>query len=214
SMLLGLACGLVFGLVPALQVARVDAQQTLRSGAGGPPRGRLRTVLIGVEVALASMLLIAGGLFVQGFLETRHEDTGFRRDGVLLAGYDLSGRNMSGAAVAQFAPALLDRLRAVPRLEGAAIAASVPLDIHGLPQRAFTLEGRAREDEGEDEALVNTVTPGYFAVMGLPIVAGRDFVDLRDTAAPPQVIVNEEFVRRFGGGRDVLGRRFTRRGGL
>jgi predicted permease len=166
-----------------------------------------------VEVALASMVLIAGGLFLQSFLATRHEDPGFRRDGVLLAGYDLSGRNMNDAAVARFASTLLDRLREVPRLEGAAIASSVPLDIHGLPSRVFTLEGHAREDDGLDEALTNTVTPGYFAVMGLPILAGRDFADLRDTAAPRQVVVNEEFVRRFGGGGDVLGRRVTARGG-
>jgi predicted permease len=211
SMLLGLACGLVFGLVPSIQLSRIDAQQTLRSGAAAPARGRLRGLLIGVEVALASMVLIAGGLFLRSFLATKQEDPGFRRDGVLLAGYDLSGRNKNDAAIAEFAATLLDRLRRVPRLESAAIASAVPLDIHGLPARFFTLEGRARDDDALDEALTNTVTPGYFAVMGLPILAGRDFADLRDTAAPPQVVVNEEFVRRFGGGTDVLGRRVTAR---
>ena len=213
ALLLGLACGLVFGLVPSVQLSRVDAQQTLRSAAAAPPRSRLRTVLMAVEVALASMVLIAGGIFLQNFLATRHEDTGFKREGVLLAGYDLSGRNMDDAAVARFAATLLDRLRALPRLEGVAIASSVPLDIHGLPSRVFTLEGHARNDDGFDEALTNTVTPGYFAVMGIPILAGRDFADLRDTAAPRQAIVNEEFVRRFGDGGDVLGRRVTARGG-
>src|SRR6185436_14570070 len=97
SMLLGLACGLVFGLVPSIQLSRIDAQQTLRSGAAAPPRGRLRGLLIGVEVALASMVLIAGGLFLRSFLATKQEDPGFRRDGVLLAGYDLSGRNKNDA---------------------------------------------------------------------------------------------------------------------
>ena len=213
TVLLGLACGLFFGFVPALQLSRVDAQQTLRSGGGSSPRSRLRSALMAVEVALASMVLIAGGLFLQSFLATRQEDPGFRREGVLLAGYDLSGRNMSDAAIARFADTLLERLRAVPSLEGAAIASSVPLDIHGLPSRFFTLEGHARDDDGYDEALTNAVTPGYFGVMGLPILAGRDFADLRDTAAPPQVVVNEAFVRRFGGGRDVLGRRVAARGG-
>jgi predicted permease len=212
SMLLGVACGLVFGLVPSLQLSRVDAQRTLRSGASAPPRGRLRRVLMGVEVALASTVLIAGGLFLKNFLATKQEDPGFRRNGVLLAGYDLSGRNKSAAAVADFAATLLERLRGVPRLEGAAIATSVPLDIHGLGSRFFTLEGRARTDGALDEALVNTVTPGYFAVMGLPILAGRDFADLRDPSAPPQVVVNEAFVRRYGAGADLLGRRVTARG--
>jgi len=211
--LLGLACGFVFGLVPSLQLSRVDAQQTLRTGAGSPPRSRLRMALMGVEVALASIVLIAGGLFLQGFRATRHEDPGFRRDGILLAGYDLSGRNMRDGTVARFAPALLDRLREVPGLEGAAIASAVPLDIHGLPSRVFTLEGHARDDDGYDQALTNTVTPGYFAVMDLPVLAGRGFSELRDTAASPEVVVNEAFVRRFGDGRDVLGRRITARGG-
>lgn len=212
AILLGLGCGLVFGLVPALQLSRVDPQLTLRSGAGSPPRSRLRMTLMAVEVALASTVLIAGGLFLQSFFATRHEDTGFTREGVLLAGYDLTGRNMNDAAVARFAGTLLDRLREIPQIEGAAIASSVPLDIHGLPSRVFTLEGHSRNDDGYDEALTNTVTPGYFAVMGLPILAGRGFADLRDTAAPPQVIVNEEFARRFGEGADILGRRVTARG--
>jgi putative ABC transport system permease protein len=212
AVLLGLACGLVFGLVPALQLSRIDAQQTLRTGAGGQPRGRLRNALMAVEVALASAVLIAGGLFLDNFLATRHEDPGFKRDGVLLAGYDLSGRNIDDAAIARFAGTLLERLRTVPRLDAAAIATSVPLDIHGLPSRFFTLEGRPRSDDALDEALTNTVTPGYFAVMGLPLLAGRDFADLRDTAAPPQVVVNEEFVRRFAAGADILGRRVTTRG--
>ena len=212
ALLLGAACGLVFGIAPALQLSRIDAQLTLRTGAGSPPRSRLRTVLMGIEVALASTVLIAGGLFLQSFLATQHEDPGFRREGVLLAGYDLSGRNLSDATVAQFAGTLLDRLQAVPGLDGAAIASSVPLDIHGLPSRIFTLEGRARDDDGDDEALTNTVTPGYFAVMDLPILAGRGFADLRDPAAPPQVVVNEEFVHRFGAGAALLGRRVTARG--
>jgi predicted permease len=212
SMGLGLACGVVFGLVPSLQLSRVDAQQTLRSGASSPPRARLRHALMAIEVALASTVLIAGGLFLRNFLATQQDDPGFRRDGVLLAGYDLSGRNMDDAAVARFAGTVLDRLRSVPRLEGAAIASNIPLDIHGLPSRFFTLEGRARSDDGFDEALMNVVTPGYFAVMGIPILAGRDFADLRDAAAPPQVVVNEAFVRRFAAGGDVLGRRVTTRG--
>jgi ABC-type antimicrobial peptide transport system permease subunit len=104
------------------------------------------------------------------------------------------------------------RLRAAPGVDAVAIASNVPLDIHGMPTRFFTLEGRARSDDGMDEALTVTVTPGYFAVMGLPLLAGRDFADLRDTAAPPQAIVNEEFVRRYLDGADPLGRRLTARG--
>jgi predicted permease len=212
TMGLGAACGLLFGLAPALQLAKADAQQTLRAGASTPPRSRLRNALMAVEVALAIMVLVAAGVFLRQFMATRYEDPGFRREGVLLAGYDLSGRGLNDVSVRTFAASLLERLRAVPGVEAVAIASNVPLDIHGLPTRFFTLEGRARADDGMDEALTNAVTPGYFAVMGLPLLAGRDFADLRDTVAPPQAIVNEEFVRRYLDGADPLGRRVTARG--
>ena len=73
----------------------------------------------------------------------------------------------------------------------------MPLDIHGLPMRGFTLEGRAQTTQQQEMALSNIVSPGYFETMGIPIVAGNDFADLTDTTQPPQAIVNEEFVRRY-----------------
>ena len=150
-----------------------------------------------LEVALASVVLVAAGLFFRSFMETREIDPGFRRNGVMLAAYDLTGRRADAPAPRVFAARLLDRIRTAPAIEAAAIASSVPLDIHGMPTRFFTLEGRAREDGQPDEALANTVTPGYFEVMGIPLLAGTDFASLADTTATPQAIVNEEFVRRY-----------------
>ena len=209
---LGVVCGLVFGLAPALQLARLDPQTTLRAGASTAPRSALRNSLMAIEVALAVVVLVAGGLFLRAFMQTRSEDPGFRREGVLLAEYDLSGRNVPEPALRSFTATLLERVRALPGVESAAIGLTVPLDIHGMPTRFFTLEGRARSDDALDEALMNTVTPGYFTVMGLPILAGRDFADLRDTASPAQAIVNEAFVRHFVDGGDAVGRRLATRG--
>ena len=100
----------------------------------------------------------------------------------------------------------------MPAIESVAIASAVPLDIHGLPLRSIAVEGRARSDAAPDRALTNTVTPGYFRTMGIAFAAGRDFVDLDDAAAPPQAIVNEEFVRRFIGEGEAIGRRIESRG--
>jgi ABC-type antimicrobial peptide transport system permease subunit len=150
-------------------------------------------------------------MFLRNFMATRNEDPGFRRHGVLLAGYDLSGRKVTDTSTRLFVASLLERLNARPGIEAAAVAAAVPLDIHGLPMRAFTLQGRARPVETPDQALTNTVTPGYFTVMGLPFLAGRDFVDLRDEAAPLQAVVNEEFVRRYVAG-NAIGRWIETRG--
>ena len=158
-----------------------------------------------VEVALALVVLMADALFVRSFSDTRETDPGFRREGVLLAEYDLSGRNMNNAAARDFTGRLLARLRALPGVESAAIASSVPLDIHGLPPRPFTLEGRARSDEAPERALSNTVTPDYFKTMGIPMRAGQDFAPLDDRVTSPQVIINEEFVKRFLQNQEPLG---------
>jgi predicted permease len=158
---------------------------------------------------MALVVLVAAGLSVRSFLETRDTDTGFRRDGLLLASYDLTGRPATEGATRLFASRLLERLRAMPAVEAVAISVSVPLDIHGLPQRFFSVEGRARPDGTLDQALTNTVTPDYFAVMEIPLVAGAGFAAIDDPGAPAQVVVNEAFVRRYLDGLPPLGRRIT-----
>ncbi|MGH9329567.1 MAG: ABC transporter permease, partial [Vicinamibacterales bacterium] len=209
---LGVLCGLVFGIAPATQLAGVDPQQALRAGARTASRSRLRNALMGVEVALALIVLVVAAMFFRSFAETRDIDPGFRRDGVLLAAYDLTGRNVGDAAARDFAGKLLDRLRALPGVEAAAIATQVPLDIHGLPLRSFTIEGRARPDGAADQALSNTVTPGYWSAMGIPLLQGTDFAVFADPATPAQAIVNEAFVRRYLADLEPLGRRLENRG--
>jgi predicted permease len=197
ALALGLLSGLAVGLPPAVQLGRVNPLQALRTGARQAGRSGLRHALMGAQIALASLILLVAGMFYRSFSETREADPGFRREGVLLGAYDFSGRNPSNEDSRRFAARLLDRLRALPGVEAAAIASSVPLDIHGMPLRAFALEGRARADASDDQALANTVTPGYLAAMSIPLLAGSDFADLNDASAPPQAIVNEEFVRRY-----------------
>jgi predicted permease len=207
AMILGVACGLVFGAAPAVQLARVDPQVTFRAGSRTAGRSAMRHALMGIQVALALVVLIVAGLFYRSLNETRDTDPGFRREGVLLAAYDRTGRNASQTSGRAFAASLLEGLRALPAVEAAAIATSVPLDIHGLPSRAFTVEGRTRTSADADQALFNIVTPGYFQVMGIPVVAGVDFADLNDVAALPQAIVNEAFVLRYLENVEPLGRR-------
>ena len=166
---------------------------------------------MGAEVALALIVLLAAALFFESFRESK-DDTGFRREGLLLAAYDLSARNPDAAASRAFAGRLLERLRMIPGVDSAAIASSVPLDIHGLPVRPFSLEGLAQSKPASDQALSNIVTPGYFTTMGIPFRAGNDFADLNDIAAAPQVIVNDEFVSRYLQGAEALGRRLQSRG--
>jgi hypothetical protein len=100
----------------------------------------------------------------------------------------------------------------MPGVDAVALASSVPLDIHGLPSRGFVVEGRMRPRADPDQALSNVVTPGYLETMGIPLLAGTDFASLDDTVAPPEVIVNDAFVRRYLDGGEAVGRRLTARG--
>ena len=212
AMLLGVASGVLIGAAPAMQMARVDPQLAFRSGSRTASRSRLRNTLMGLQVALAIVVLLVAGVFFRNFMATRDTDPGFRRDGVLLAAYDLSGRNAGQEFVRAFPSRLLERLLAVPSIEVAAISSSVPLDIHGMPSRVFTVEGWTRTEPGFDQALANTVTPGYFDVLDIPIVTGSGFAPLSDTAAPPQVVVNQEFVRRYLARLEPVGRKLQARG--
>jgi putative ABC transport system permease protein len=210
---LGIACGLIFSAAPAAYLVRLDPQDGLRSTSNTPPRSRARKVLMGVEVGLAMVVLIAAALFLQSFRSARHTDPKFQPEGVLLAAYDLSGRNPDEASEREFAARLLERLRSLPDVEAIAIATNVPLDLHGIPLRSFTVQGHVRTEAGQDRAISNTVTPGYFKVMAIPLLEGNDFAGMRDKAAPPQAIVNEEFVRRYLNDADAIGRRIQTRAG-
>jgi predicted permease len=212
AILLGAWCGLIFSAAPAVHLARLDPRDGLRVSSNTPPRSRARKVLMGVEVGLAMVVLIAAALFLESFRSASQTDPRFRPEGVLLAAYDLSGRNPNEASEREFAARLVERLRSLPDVEGAAIATNVPVDLHGIPTRAFTVEGHVRTEPGKDRAITNTVTPGYFKVMGIPLVEGSDFAEMRDKAASAQAIVNEEFVRRYLNGANAIGRRLQARG--
>jgi predicted permease len=203
---LAVVCAAAGGLAPAWHLARLDPLRAINGS--GPPIGQRRfgRALIAAEVALATVVLLVAGLVQRSFWDTRELDPGFRRDGILLAAYDLGTQVRREEEGRRFAERLLDAVRALPEVDAAAIATSVPLDIHGLPQRSFVIEGRARLDGGRDRALTNIVTPGYFQTMEIALVEGEDFAPLADASAPPQVVLNEAFVRRYLAGSAALGR--------
>jgi len=206
AMALAISSGLLFGAAPAAALSRVGPYQATRGGAGTHVRSSLRELLMGAEVALAAIVLVAAALFLSQFERTREVDAGFRREGVLLAAYDLTGRVSGGAANRAFAAQLLDELRSQGTVASVGIAMFAPLDLHGMPATAFMLEGRARTDGVEDRALMNLVTPGYFAALGIPIRSGRDFVSLTDEAAAPEAVVNQAFVDTYLPDAEPLGR--------
>jgi predicted permease len=219
SILLGIGCALIFGAAPALQLVRGDAQSKLRRDVTGVSQVRLRNGFMAAEAGLALLVLLAAGLFFESFRDTRIMDPGFRVEGVLLSGYDLTnggaghlqGRDSIDPAFSrEFADRLLARLSVLAGVESAAIATYVPLDIHGLPMTTFRMESRSDPDAAPDRALVNFVTPDYFRTMGIPQLAGPGFAPLNDTNTRPQAVVNEEFIRRFVSDVNPVGHRVRR----
>ncbi len=216
SALLGISSAAVFGIAPALQLVRGDPQAKLRSNSSAVTPSHLRYALMATEAALAMMVLLAAALFFESFQDTRTMDPGFQAEGVLLSAYDLrdgtghlqaDGR-IDPAFSRRFADQLLERLRAVPGVESAAIASSVPLDIHGMPIVSFNLPDKEGTTAAPQRALINVVTPDYFQTMKIPLLAGSGFVPLNDTTATPQIVVNQEYLRRFVPNGEPIGRQF------
>jgi putative ABC transport system permease protein len=205
-----LLTSLLFGLVPALQMARTDPVHTLKEGgrAATSLSRKLRRGLVVVEVALAVVLLVGAGLMIRSLARMQRLDLGLRTDHVLSARVSLSGdRYREDAATAEFVRRLVERAATLPGVERAATIGTVFLS--ATPNSTnFSIEGRAGfKPEERVEVPVDSITPDYFGVLQVPLRAGR-FFDARDVAgAPRAVIINETMARLFWPGESPIGRR-------
>ena len=167
--------GLLFGLAPALSLARQDLVEAFKDdgarSSGSRRSGWLRRVLVTAEVALCMLLLVGAGLLVQTFVRLRAVDPGFDPRGVLTARMSLQGeRYAMPEALTRFYDEGLARIRSIPGVRAAAVVNGVPLE-RALNLNVDVLDG----PEKIEDALTDWryATPGYFAAMGIPIVAGR-----------------------------------------
>ena len=206
---LSLITGLAFGVVPAWQGAETSPHDLLKEGsgraAGTAGRARLRHALVVGEVALSLVLLVGAGLLIQTFRRLISVDPGFDPGHVVAAEIWLTGtRYDSTARIAGFYRELTSRLDALPGTEAAAvIEAGLPLEDGGnMPVSVDGENGRLSPD-------YRSVTPGFFATLGVPVTQGRDFTATDVDGAVPVVVVNESFAHRFLGGRSALSRRLT-----
>jgi putative ABC transport system permease protein len=208
--LLTLATGIAFGLVPAMQMARTDAGAALKEGARGSSGGGvfIRRVLVVGEVALAVVLLVGAGLMIRSYATLQRVDLGFRTDHMLTAQVALQGsRYNDQAAVVDFYQQLTKRAAALPGVRGAAAIGTIFLT--ATPSSTnFSIEGRPDFPPHERvEVPLDGITPDYFSVMDIPILAGRAFTDADTATAPPVVIINETMAKRFWPGENPVGRR-------
>jgi putative ABC transport system permease protein len=202
------AC-LAAGLAPALRLARADLRRALPGapgGTAGPGRGRLVRALVVAEVAACSALLAAAGLTGKSVVRLRAVEVGFETDGLLAAGASLSSASYPDTDSRRaFADRLLDRLTALPGAAGAALTSALPLD-RRYGETAVEVEGAA-PDAAPPAVRRAAVTPGYFHLLGVGPLAGREIETADRLQAPPVAVVEESFARRVLGGGDPLGRR-------
>jgi putative ABC transport system permease protein len=213
AVIVSLATGVLFGLIPAIQGSRADLSATLKESAGrsgtGFRQNKARAVLVVVEVALALVLLVGSGLLIRTSVALASVDPGFDTTNVLTMKMSLqSPRFFAADAVERLVRDGVERLGAVPGVEEASAACCVPLEGgYGL---GFVIQGRPLTDRafhGGGSWL--TVSPGYFEVFRIAMKRGRSFQERDDKLAPPVVIVNEAFARQFFKDGDPLNERLV-----
>lgn len=200
---------LVAGLVPAMRLSSAGLQAPgYRSMSADRSQRRLRSALVVMEIALALALVCGTGLLLRSFVNLINVDTGFQKHGVMALQVFAWDRNPTPAARRLFFGRVDDSLRALPGVTAVGMVTAMPfiesnIDIRGI----ITIVGEPPPPPGEEaRASFNVATPGYFQVMGIPLIRGRH-LDERDGAdAPPVVVISQSLADRYFNDADPIGR--------
>ncbi|HEY4907031.1 MAG TPA: ABC transporter permease [Candidatus Acidoferrum sp.] len=201
------------GLVPAFLVARSDLQSTLREGGRSGESSasrRARNILASAEIALALVLLVAAGLLLRSFSKLTEVSPGFQVEHVVKAEVSLPRAQYSTPQQwFAFSDSLLTRLQSEPGMEESALAIPLPIT-DGFVNIAFDIENRPAPSAAAARiADYVAVTPTYFHVMNIPLIAGRTFEPRDNMSAPPVAVVTQSFVRAYFPSENPIGQRIT-----
>jgi predicted permease len=207
--------GILFGLVPAVQSSRANAdalKEEARTGDTNLQTGRMRKVLIAAEVALSLTLVVTAGLLLRTFSGLLKVNPGFSSQHVLTASIWLPVPNdpktdlyQTNEQRAVFVREVLRRMHQIPGVDSAALSSALPLRAQIVPQ-GFRVEGRTEQDELPTAAIV-LASPEFFRTLGAGLVRGRIFEESDHTRVPPVALVDEAAVRSLWPGRDPIGGR-------
>jgi predicted permease len=205
------AAALLSGIVPGLQVARTDVNDSLkeggRSGTAGVRSQRARALLVVSEVSLALVALVCAGLLLRSFEALRRIDPKFDPDHVLLSRFfiNTSGYNLEQRK--QFCVRLRQKLESEPIVTDVAYSDVEPLGLLAAWWEDLQIEGYVPSIGENMKVYRSVVSPGYFRLMRIPMLEGRDFTEQDDETRMPVMILNQTFVKRFFGGQDPIGRK-------
>ncbi len=210
TLLASLMTGLLFGLAPVLQLLNPSVSGALREEAPSVASGgrlfSLRSGLVFLQVALSLPLLIAAGLFLRSLENLHGINAGFVKENVFLAQLNPSLNGYPQESIKGLYHDLLMRVGSLPGVRAASFASDSPLS-GGWDQEGIRVEGyQARPDE-EMSINATVISPSYFASLGIPLAAGRDFSDQDDAAHPMVAIINETMAHYFFGARNPIGRK-------
>jgi predicted permease len=202
-----LATAVLSGLFPARSGSRCNLNEAVKGSGTRSVKGgasRLHRGLIVVEMALTIVLLIGSGLLIHSFVKLRSVDKGFASLSTVTMGVQLDARYNQSQRQSEFFHTLLARVQAVPGVQEAAAVDHVPLG-GGESISQIEVEGHPFDQRTSFES--RSVTPQYFATMGIPLLEGRDFSEGDAPGRTPVMIVSNSFQRRYFPGRSALGAR-------
>jgi predicted permease len=205
--------GILLGIWPAFRAGQVDLNTVLheggRSDSVGVGRHGLRGLLLVAQVAGSLMLLIVSGLFVRSLERAEHMNLGFDPDHVLNVMLDVHQIGYDETRAKAFYRDLRDRVRALPGVQSASLAFTVPLGMPS-PGSAIYVEGHPlAPGQVAPGVAFNRIDPGYFETMRVPLLEGRTFRDSDNETAPAVAIVNQTMAKEFWPNQDPIGKRFS-----
>ena len=215
AILLSLATGVVFGLVPAVQATRLDLREVLNeegrgSSSGGIRHHRMRNALVVAEIALALVLLVGAGVMLRSFAALQDVEAGFDATNLLVVDLPLSPTTYREDGPRTTAvERMISRVSSVPGVASATMATGLPMTGGGATIH-FNLAAQPPKSPQEYRlAGYRAVTPSYFATLGIPLKRGRTFSDRDDAEAPRVGVINESMARQHFAGIDPIGQRFA-----
>jgi predicted permease len=218
-LLVSIVTALIFGLAPALQATRASVAPVLKDQAGAVVGAgshvRFRKVLVACQVSLSLILLVSAGLFIRSLQNLKDLGPGFKPDNLVAFNIDPSLNSYDAAKCKVFFRRLADALAAVPGVQSVGLASMRILEDNEWDS-SVTIEGYSAKEGENIGAYMNSIGPGYFQALGVPILAGRDFT-IKDTEeikhgpdpddwSPTKVMINEKFARKYFGETNAIGR--------
>ena len=207
-----LVTGVLFGLAPAIRGTRIDPGPTMKDGGRGSVAGprRLDHVLVAAQVTLSIVLVSGAAMFTRSLQKLRDVDVGYDRANVLMFSTDAGLAGYPKERAALLYRQILEKLSRLPDVESATASVVRPVDDQFyLVDRVDSIDGRPLPERNYIKVAWNSVAPGYFSTVGIPLMLGRDFDVSRDSCAFMCIVVNESLARQAFPGQNPIGHRLS-----